>query len=91
LEGPETNRFRAFCVLGCIGRSTESSTGRRFPLCGPPGADRSTAYSKHTDGRALCYAGRNDRFQRYRGCGPNSHVTEPLEEIDNDATCIFWG
>ena len=34
---------------------------------------------------------RNDRFQRYWECGPSAYVTDLLEEIDNDPTCIFWG
>lgn len=48
-------------------------------------------YSKQSGEWTLYYADRNDRFQRYWECGPSAHVTDLLEEIDNDPTCIFWG
>ncbi len=49
------------------------------------------AYSKKAGEWTLYYADRNDRFQRYWECGPSSHVTELLEEIDSDPICTFWG
>jgi hypothetical protein len=80
----------------------ETPRGLTILECRPPwseiiGAEWSRApiarliYSKQTGAWTLYYADRDDRFHRYPACGPSSSVTELLEEIDNDPTCIFWG
>ena len=49
------------------------------------------AYSKQEGQWTLYYADSNERFHRYWDREPSRHVTELLEEIDADPTCIFWG
>ena len=48
-------------------------------------------YSKQAGEWTLYYADRNSRFRRYWECGPTQHITELLEEVDADPTCIFCG
>ncbi len=49
------------------------------------------AYSKQGNEWTLYYADRNSRFQRYWERDSSQFVTDLLEEIDADPTCIFWG
>ncbi len=39
----------------------------------------------------LYWPDRNSRFHLYELTEPTQHVTELLDEIDADPTCIFWG
>ena len=49
------------------------------------------SYVKNRNEWTLYSADRNSKFQRYRDAEATPHVTELLDEIDADPTCIFWG
>ena len=49
------------------------------------------SYVKKRNEWTLYWADRNSKFQRYWDAEPTPHVSELLDELDADRSCIFWG
>ena len=48
-------------------------------------------YTRSTKTWSLHWRDRNLRFHRYDRLEPSGDVTDLLDEIERDPTCIFWG
>ena len=48
-------------------------------------------YTKSRREWTLYWRDRDERFHRYDQLDPSPKVTDLLEEVDRDPTCIFWG
>lgn len=77
---------RGFVVFECQAPCTDDAGAEwiRMPIA-------RLDYAEDRNEWALFWVDSDDGFHRYDLLDPTTQVTELLDEIDADPTCIFWG